>query len=380
MSDDKNNSSLFDDYLSMSDEDFEKIPMSELYNDDTQEEDTLEVDNVEEDIEDESESEGSFDEEDDTEVEEEYEEEEYTTEEEADDEYEEDQTESNKEEEEESDDEENVDESNDDDTNYKTLYEDLMAPFKANKKEIKVSSPEELRRLAQMGVGYNAKMAEIKPLRKIGKMLENAGLLDEAKINYLIDLSKNDHGAINKLIKDSGIDPLDLDTESTDYNPNEYNVNDAQLDLEDTLTELNKSDSGRRVVNDVANQWDEESKDVLINNPNMLVQLEAHVDDGTYDKIINILEEERAKGNIPENVTDLQAYIHIGNHLAASQETKETAKPKSKPKVVKKDKNAANRNKLRKAATTTRGKATKKTFSGTDYLSMSDEEFEKNFS
>lgn len=391
--DNENTEAIFDDYLSMSDEDFNNIPANEMFDEKEESFEEEEEQEHNDEQEDESESDGDLEEQDEDEAEddnEEYEEEEYAAEEEEEDNEEDpfdgEDEESDEDTEAEEDDEDEVEESesDDNDTNYKAKYEELMAPFKANKKEIKVDTPEELRRLAQMGVGFNAKMAEIKPLRKIGKMLENAGLLDESKVNYLIDLSKNDQGAINKLIKDSGIDPLDLDEESTDYTPNTYNVNDDALELSDTLDSLQESESGIKVISEVDTKWDDASKEVLLQNPNLFNNLSRDVDNGTYDKIMNILEKERTLGNVPKGVNDLQAYTHIFKILSEQEQPEQKqeepkAKPKAvKPKVIRK-KSDTKRNKLRQAAASTRGKATKKNVDGLDILGMSDEEFEKQF-
>lgn len=398
---DHNNTPDNQDFLNMSDEDIMNMSVPEWDIDESEDSVDMETEDTEvleeesfeaedlEDMEDTDSEEEDFEEEDaeeDTEEDEDEDVEESLHEDEDDAEEEEDVVDEDSEEDEDEDEEDN---SAEDDTNYKAMYEELMAPFKANKREIKVSSPEELRRLAQMGVGYNAKMAEIKPLRKIGKMLENAGLLDEDKINYLIDLSKNDTGAINKLIKDSGIDPLDLDTEGTEYSPNTYNVNDNQLDLSDTLKVLGETESGRTVITEVDQKWDEASKEVLLQNPNMLTDLEGHVESGLYNEVMNIVENERALGKVPQGVTDLQAYTHVVQHLAqqkaqaeAAKQAEEAAKPKvkKKPKVVKKNKLDAKRNKLRQAAATSRSKSTKSSPEISDILNMSDEEFEKKFS
>ena len=67
-------------------------------------------------------------------------------------------------------------------------------------------------------------------------MLENNGLLDEQKITYLIDLDKKNPDAIGKLIKESGIDPLDVNTqEEPKYTPGNYSVSDAQVNLDAVL-------------------------------------------------------------------------------------------------------------------------------------------------
>lgn len=262
-----------------------------------------------------------------------------------------------------------------DDSDYKSKYEALMAPFRADKRDIKVDTPEELRRLAQKGVGYDKKMAAIKPLRKIGKMLEDAGLLDEAKLSFLIDLNNKDAKAISKLVADSGIDPLDIDTEGTEtYEPKAYTVDDNQLELSDTLSTLSETTSGVTVINEVDTKWDQNSKQVLLENPHLLIGLEKHVEDGRYEKIMSFMEKEKALGNIPKGVSDLQAYEHIGKHL----ESEAVAKPEKKaPVVTKKKKSDTKRNKLREAAALTRRKATKTNKIKQDFHNLTDEEFLK---
>ena len=97
---------------------------------------------------------------------------------------------------------------------YEAFYKKVMAPFKANGKMITLRSPEEAIQLMQQGANFTKKMQAIAPHRKLLIMLENNGLLDESKINYLIDLDKKNPEAIKKLVKDAGIDPKDIDTQA----------------------------------------------------------------------------------------------------------------------------------------------------------------------
>lgn len=265
---------------------------------------------------------------------------------------------------------------NEDSGDYKSKYDALMAPFKGNGKEIKVNTPEDLRRLAQMGVGYNARMAELKPIRKIAKMLENEGLLDADKINFLIDLSKNNPDAINKLVSDSGINPLDIDTEGTDgYKPNTYTVNDNQLALDEALDELERSPSGKRVIDVVSTKWDKASKQVLVSNPGNMRQLEQQINDGIFDRVVQAVEQERLFGRIPAGVSDLEAYNAIGNQMAARGEFNAPSTTPPAPKAPKAQ-DTKRKSRKRAAASTKSNKPTTKPIQ-TDILSMSDEEFEK---
>ena len=113
---------------------------------------------------------------------------------------------------------------------YKEAYGQIMAPLKANGKTIELRSVDELRSLAQMGANYTRKMQDIAPHRKILLMLENNGLLDESKLSFYIDLEKKNPEAIKKLVVESGIDPLEIDTSvPAKYQASNHTVTDEEL-------------------------------------------------------------------------------------------------------------------------------------------------------
>jgi len=97
---------------------------------------------------------------------------------------------------------------------YKVLYEDLIKPLKANGKEIPLKSHNELIQLAQQGANYTRKMQALAPHRKALMMLENNQLLDPEQLGFLIDLKRRDPAAIQKLLKESEVNPLDIDVEA----------------------------------------------------------------------------------------------------------------------------------------------------------------------
>ena len=95
--------------------------------------------------------------------------------------------------------------------NYQAEYERLLTPFKANGRQMQVHSVDDAMQLMQMGANYNKKMAGLKPNLKLMKMLEKNDLLNEEKLSFLIDLQTKDPAAIARFIKDSEVDPLDID-------------------------------------------------------------------------------------------------------------------------------------------------------------------------
>ena len=195
------------------------------------------------------------------------------------------------------------------------LIKELFTPFRANGKDMQVSNINDARTLMQMGANYNKKMAGLNPNLKLMKMLGNNDLLDESKLNYLIDLSNKNPEAIAKLIKDSGVDPLDIDTDSPiDYKPNSYTVNDKEVDLDSVLEDISDTPSFDKTINIISNKLDDASKRVLLDSPELIPKINEHVATGVYGQIMDIIEQERTLGRLTE-LSDLDAYQHVGDVL-----------------------------------------------------------------
>jgi len=310
------------------------------------------------------------------------------SEEEEEDESEEDDTDDKPADENEQEADDDSDESSDeaeDEAEEKTLTEaeqllEIFAPFKANGREMKVDNVEDIRSLMQMGANYNKKMAGLKPNLRLLKMLENNGLLDESKLNYLIDLDKKNPAAVTQLLKDSKLDPEEIDIETeTSYKPNTYTVNDKEVELDDTLNEIRDTPSYAQTLTIISNKWDESSRVALLDNPVGIKVLNDHVESGIYDKITAAVETERMFGRIPTGTSDLDAYRHVGDAInaaggfntpASTLATKTVlGKPTAKvdPKI----------NSKKKAASSTKSSSKSTTKKEFNPLSMSDEAFAK---
>lgn len=269
---------------------------------------------------------------------------------------------------------------------FEAEYKRLLAPFKANGRDIQVESVDDAITLMQMGANYNKKMAALKPNLKLMKMLENNNLMSEEKISFLIDLGKRDPAAINKLVKDSGIDPMDLSAEKASaYKHTAYAVDDREIDLDTILDELQGTPSYTRTLDVVSNKWDVASKQIVSQTPQLLKVLNDHVASGIYDLISKEVERERLFGRLT-GASDIAAYRQIGDAIQARggfdhlfQKQADT-KPKQGEVVPPKPKQAeddALKDK-RRAASSTRPVAPS-TGVPKDFnpLSMSDEEFSK---
>lgn len=273
------------------------------------------------------------------------------------------------------------------DVDYKAEYERLMAPFKANGKDMQAKSIDEVRQLMQMGANYNKKMAGLKPNLKTLKMLENNELLDEQKLSYLIDLDKKNPEAIAKLVKDSGIDPLEMNVdEAKDYQPKPYTVDDRQLALDEVLDGLQESETYNQLTDVVSNKWDQSSKQMVADNPQVLNVINDHMASGVYDVINAEVERERTFGRL-NGLSDIEAYRQVGdaiharggfNHLAQGADDKQPAQEGATPSA-KTQKPADPKVKEKKRAASP-PKATPPSQAPADFnpLSMSDEEFENS--
>ena len=267
---------------------------------------------------------------------------------------------------------------------YKVQYEALLSPFRANGKDIKVDTVEDARSLMQMGANYNKKMAALKPNLKVVKMLDNHGLLDEGKLSYLIDLSKKDPEAIKKLVKDSGLDPLDIDTDNIAYKPNTYNVSDNEVALDGILDDIRDTSTFNTTIDIIGNKWDETSKDIIAKDPNIIKVINEHVGSGIFKKVSEVVERERILGRL-SGLSDIEAYKQVGDAINSNggfgdpvQATPTQPISTSKSNSVNKANNPVDP-KLkdkRKAAGSTKSKPSKSK-AQFDVLNMSDEEFEK---
>ena len=192
----------------------------------------------------------------------------------------------------------------------------LMAPLKAAKRTINVESVEQARQLMQMGVDYSRKMEQMKPYQRFLKTAERNGLLEDGKLNFLIDLANKKPEAIQKLLKDSDIDPMDLDIEdSNSYTPTDHMIGDSELALEEVVEEIKTSPVYEKTVDTVTN-WDTASKRILMDNPQVLRFLNGHIEAGIYDMIMDRLESERIFGK-HVGLSDLEAYKAVGDAMHA---------------------------------------------------------------
>ncbi|UZV39853.1 putative tape measure protein [Xanthomonas virus PB119] len=269
---------------------------------------------------------------------------------------------------------------------YKGDFEKIMAPFVANGRKIELKSPEEAKQLMQMGANYTRKMQELAPHRRALAMLQNNQLTDEASLSFLIDLKKGDKGAITKLLKDSGIDPrdIDIDSEST-YQGGNHRVSDQQVDFQSTVDDLKSMDRGQETIAE-ALKWDQASIDAVGNDPSILRTLHDQRVSGVYDLVATEVNRRKTLGVIPANTPFLMAYRDVGNEMAQEEARAKAAAAQAVPAkpapvavatTVAQVKSAGSDK--AKAAAASRSTPAKADVTPTNVLAMADDDFLAKF-
>ena len=224
-----------------------------------------------------------------------------------------------------------------DTVDYESLYKKMMAPFKANGKMIQVNTPEEAITLMQHGANYTKKMHALKPNLKMMRALENNGLLEEDKINNLIDLANKNQDAILKLVKDANLDPMEIDTSvETTYKPQNHSVSDQEMDFHTTLEDVLSMSSGSETISMINSQWDQASKEAIYKEPQIMQVIHDQRANGIYDRIYAEVDRRRTLGTLSNTIPLIQAYKQVGDELHSSGQlvAQETPANQSKPKVL----------------------------------------------
>jgi len=272
---------------------------------------------------------------------------------------------------------------------YKGEMDKLLSPFRANNGEMAVKNVDEARTLMAQGANYTKKMQQIKPNLKIIKKLGNNELLDEGKLDLLIEAAKGKPEAISKLLAEHSIDPFSLSTDNADsYKPESHAVSDAEIELDQVLDELQGSESITRTLQEVNQKWDTESRQIVASKPENLRIIHDHIESGLYDVIQGEVNRRMALWQV-RGTNSLLAYQQVGEELKNSgqldkffkQEPPAPKKTPSKPSGKQDD--AKTRDKRKRAASkapSRSGKNGKSKPAKKEIWEMSDAEFEEAMS
>lgn len=255
-------------------------------------------------------------------------------------------------------------------------------------------SDEEVKVLASKGMDYTKKMQEIAKHRKRISALEDEGISD-SDFNMMIDVLKGDKDAMASVLKRTGIDALDLDTEEVTYAPTNYGRDEAQLAIDDVVNSISGDQEYNITHHVISNQWDEASRELLASKPQLISGLHDDIKSGNYDKYApaamkaKVLDQSRGftvKSDVEYAIEAATNYAQYEDRVAAdnlaAQESAEATRvavaaaktAKAKQKTLK---TAASKKKAAGTTNTSSGKNNTGVDVMKDMNSMSDEEFSK---
>jgi hypothetical protein len=269
--------------------------------------------------------------------------------------------------------------------------------FKANGKDYNFSSDEivdQFPKIFGKAMDYTKKMQAIKPWRKTIDAIEGAKISHD-DVSLMIDVLKGDKDAITEVLKRTGTDTLDLDTENdSKYVSKDYGRNESALAISDIVDEISKDTEYATTQNILSKEWDESSWDIMSKSPDLIRLLHEDVKSGMYSKLQPLAEKLKVYGNGTK--TDLDYYKeaaqeHFGKvadqkayseRQAVQKQTAADAKEvseKNEALVSKAKEQSVKRVATKKASAKRKAAAPTKSASAesvTDYLDDSDESYD----
>tara|TARA_R110000744_G_scaffold147612_8_gene260602 strand:+ start:895 stop:2124 length:1230 start_codon:yes stop_codon:yes gene_type:complete len=269
--------------------------------------------------------------------------------------------------------------------------------FRANGKDYEFSSEEivdQFPKIFGKAMDYTKKMQAIKPWRKTIDAIEEAKI-SHNDVSLMIDVLKGDKEAITEVLKRTGTDTLELNTEEdSNYIAKDYGRDESALAISDIVDEIHQDVEYATTHNILSKEWDERSWETISKNPEMIKLLHTDVKSGMYKTLQPIAEKLKVYdgGNKPDldyykaaaqqHFTKTAEQKAFKEKAASKMQEADAAKQISEKKQAKVEQAKVQSQKRattesaaakRKAAATTKTTAAARV---TDYLDESDESFD----
>lgn len=267
---------------------------------------------------------------------------------------------------------------------------------KANGKEYEFTEEEvraQFPKVFGQAMDYTRKMQQIKPWRQTIDAMEQAKLSHD-DVSLMIDVLKGDKAAIAAVLKRTGVDTLELDTEDSKYVPKSYGRDEGTLAIKDVVDEISQDQEYAVTSRIIDREWDEGSWREMSKDPTLIKALHIDVKSGVYNKVQPIAE--KMKLYEGGRRSDLDYYKLAAQEyykeLAAQeaytrgvQETRQEKVVQQERKVVEVKQKEVQRKTTEQAAAKRKAAAPTKPGPSkpqgvTDYLEDSDEAFEEWYS
>lgn len=267
--------------------------------------------------------------------------------------------------------------------------------FKADGKDYEFTSQEIVEQFPKIfgqAMNYTKKMQAIKPWRKTIDAIESAEL-KHSDVSLMIDVLKGDKDAITEVLKRTGVDTLELDTEADSaYVAKDYGRDEATLAIEDVVQDIARDPEYTTTHNILSKEWDDRSWGVMRDNPEMIRLLHVDVKSGMYSTLQPIAEKLKVFDGGKKSDLDYykEAAQEHANSLArteALEATKQREQADAAAKAAELERLAAVKAQSEKRTATKQASAKRKAAAPTkaatagrtvvDYLDDSEEAFEE---
>ena len=236
--------------------------------------------------------------------------------------------------------------------------------------KVEVDSVDELKTIASKALKDKNKYDKYKDELAILEGIKEQGLSDK-DLYLLVEARKGNKQAIAKLLKETNIDPYDLDLEDEsidEYKPKEYKVDPKIMEVKSIIDDAKKDEHVFKTFDYILNkEFGEKDRATAFEDPELLGFIKDTVRDGIFDKIAPNYTKRKIMGENP-----ISAYIN-----AFKDYTSEVDKLASKTVSKAQEENKVKTEKRKKASI-----GNKKNVAKTDKKSvndMTDEEFEKYY-
>ena len=191
--------------------------------------------------------------------------------------------------------------------------------FKANGKEYELTD-EEMRtqfpKVFGQAMDYTKKTQALKPWRQTIDALESAKI-SHNDVSLMIDVLRGDKQAIAEVIKRTGVDALDIDTENSRYEPKSYGRDEVTLDIQDVISEISSDKEYEITQRILSKEWDDKSFAEFTKNPEMIKALHIDVKSGKFERVQPIAEKLKVFDRARK--TDLEYYLEAGRELSDNE-------------------------------------------------------------
>ena len=192
-----------------------------------------------------------------------------------------------------------------------------LPALKASGKEIPIQSLEELYTLASAGFDYTKKTQKLAKHKKAVSMMEENGI-SERDLSLFIEAKQGNKDALAALVKEAGLDPLDIEEPAGEYVPGAYIPDDKQLMLKEIEEEISMDPEYDITVKVVNEMMDPISQEKMAQDPIMIKLLHEDIKNGVYDNVA--VQAEKLKVIDGGKQADIDYYIQAARMMFPPQQ------------------------------------------------------------